>query len=222
MSVKNERANRSAGVMKELKAHTQEVVLEISDSNNTGKYIISYGEWLLIREWYCDSSATDDYLLTIKNSAEPYTIVRLDKKLPVIKVWGLDSATVYVKNLFAILLCRVPGIIRFSTAFFISLALWAVFLVIALVKGAEITADLASPMLKLTAAVFAVFFLLNLQCAVFKAIGCARNKLRVFIDENETRFTESLAFNFVLLAIFSLFNPMDIVMFFAKIFGLLS
>ena len=222
MKTKNQKANQAGSLNKGFNNPLDEVILEVMDKDDARRFIVPHKEWLLIKEWYCDPSAVNDYCLDLNTGEDPYTIIRLDKKLSCIKAWGLTHSMVLSKNISSILLHPVPRIIRFSTAFILSLILWAVFMVAVLVKGAEINLETIYPMTKVTPAVFTVFLLFELEFVIFRVVDSFRNKLKPFLYETETSVTASLVFNLILMAIFALKSPLDIISLISSILGFLG
>jgi hypothetical protein len=203
---------KGKGEMKrELTNQSDDMVLEvITQGGEIRRFIVPYKEWMIIKEWYCDSSLTNDYYLISDSPQEPYTITRLDKKVSEIKAWSLTPSSTLSKNIASILLSAIPGGMRFYVAFFISLAIWGLFGVILLIKGIEINIEMLSPAMKLTSIIFGAFLLFNLQFMVLRIVETVRHKHRALLDEMGTPVTHTLIFNFILLAFFTFNNPVSI------------
>lgn len=200
----------------------ENIVIEVTSEEDLRRYVIPFDEWALIKEWYRDPSRTDDYYITLAGSEESCRIIRLDKKSLEIRALGLSQGSVVSKNISYILFSPLHRLLKFSTAFLISMTIWIIFVLIALVRGAKLTYEFTQPVMKLTTVVFIVFLLLNIEAGIIKVVDIAKNKFKAFMSENETPFTDTLIFNFVLLAIFSFCKVEGIIRFMKKIIDYLG
>lgn len=200
----------------------ENIVIEVASEEELRRYVIPFDEWALIKEWYRDPSNTDDYYITLADSEESCRIIRLDKKSLEIRALGLSQGSVVSKNISYILFSPLHRALKFGTAFLISMTIWIMFILIALVRGAKLTHEFTQPVMKLTTVVFIVFLLLNIEAGIIKVVDIAKNKFKAFMSENETPFTDTLIFNFVLLAIFSFCKVEGIISFMKKIIDFLG
>jgi len=199
-----------------------DILLEVVTDSGSRCFIIPYKEWLIIKEWYCDTSSTNDYYLTLDSSNGHYSIVRLDKKISEIRVHELTHSSTLSKNLRYILLSAVPRGMKFITAFLINLAMWAAFGIFALIKGAEINKELVFQIMKLTSVIFVIFMLFNIEFIIIKIVDISKHKYKAFITENEGSFAGTLVFNFTLLFFFALIGTENVIFILSKLWQLLG
>jgi hypothetical protein len=98
----------------------------------------------------------------------------------------------------------------------------AIFALMALVKGTELTAELTAPVMKLTTVIFIVFLLLNVEALIIKAVDIARNKYKAFLSESDTPFADTLAFNLIALGVFALIGTEGIINLIARVISYLD
>jgi hypothetical protein len=189
------------------------VVLQVTAGGQQGRYVIPYEEWLSIKDWYYDRSQRDDYLLTLDDNVESYTLVRLNKDTSELKVWEINRVMIFTKNLFFVLLSPVPLIIRFFTAFFVALVIWPVVAPISFIKFQEFTAGAISLATRLTSLVFIAFLMFNLLYAIFKVVDASIYRFKAFIRKEDTFITDTLAFNLFFLALFAAIGGENLVKF---------
>jgi hypothetical protein len=179
------------------------VVLQVTSGGQKSRYVIPYEEWVSIRNWYDDRFQREDYLLTLDDNIESYTLVRLNKETSELKVWEISRLMILTKNIGYILVSQVPLIIRFFTAFIIALVVWPIVAPISFIKFQEFTPEAISLATRLTSLVFIVFLLFNLLYAVFRTVDASLNRFKAFIQWETAFITDTLAFNILLLFIFT-------------------
>lgn len=189
------------------------VVLQVTAGGQKSRYVVPYEEWLSIKKWYYDSSQEDDYLLTLDDNVESYTLVRLNKDTSELKVWEISRAMIFMKNVGYVLLSPVPLVIRFFTAFFLALVIWPVVAPISFIKFQEFTPSAISLATRLTSLVFIVFLLFNLLYAIFRAVDASINRFKPFIHREDAFITDTLAFNLLFLALFTSIGGENLVKF---------
>lgn len=189
------------------------VVLQVTAGGQKNRYVIPYEEWVSIKDWYYDRSQRDDYILTLDDNIESYTLVRLNKDTSEIKVWEISRVMIFMKNLTLVLLSPVPLIIRFFTAFFIALVVWPVVAPISFIKFQEFTEGAISLATRLTSLVFIVFLLFNLLYAIFRTVDASLNRFKAFIRKEEVFITDTLVFNLFFLALFAAVGGENLVKF---------
>lgn len=179
------------------------VLMEVSSENEKRRYVVKPAEWAAIKEWYYDNSNRNDYLITLDETEESYTLVRLTKGSTEIKVWEVNRINVFFKNLWSILKSPLPKILRFSTAFFLAFLVWPIIVPISFVLHQQLTASALALAINLTSVIFMVFMLFNVIYFIFKAVDSLVSKYKAFLRQEEPFIMDTLLFNIVLLLIFS-------------------
>ncbi|MDD4188546.1 MAG: hypothetical protein PHX37_00475 [Eubacteriales bacterium] len=179
------------------------VLMEVSTESEKRRYVVTSGEWASIKEWYYDNNNRDDYLITLDESEESYTLVRLNKGATEIKVWEINRLNVLFKNLWNILKSPVPRIIRFTTAFFLAFLVWPVIVPISFIMHQQLTPSALDLAINLTSVIFLVFMLFNVIYFIFKAVDSLVSKYKAFLKHEEPFVMDTLLFNAALLLLFT-------------------
>ncbi len=181
------------------------VVLEVASAAGVKRYVISSEEWGRIKDWYYDDNRREDYLLTLDDAADSFTLVRLTKDSIEIRVWEASRIAVLIKNITYLCTVPVPRLIRFFTAFFLVAVSWPLIIALSFIKNTS-TEILDSKVIalgsKITSLVFLLFLLFNLLYAVFKIVESSLYRYRAFVHSNESFITDTLIFNLVMLFLF--------------------
>lgn len=189
------------------KAPARTVALEVYEGENIKRFIISYSEWLEIKEWFTSKSDLHDYYLMQDEPDMPVSIKRLDKKISEIQACKLTTKTVFLRNLSNILFARLPLWARFIIPLCIAAVIWLVN--IANNLAADISVDKSVLMLtwRLSSVVFSIFFAVDILFLIARLLKAAADKYDAFINKSEARFSGSFILNFLLLGVFVLVNP---------------
>ena len=181
------------------------VVLEVASAAGVKRYVISSEEWGRIKDWYYDDNRREDYLLTLDDAADSFTLVWLTKDSIEIRVWEASRIAVLIKNITYLCTVPVPRLIRFFTAFFLVAVSWPLIIALSFIKNTS-TEILDSKVIalgsKITSLVFLLFLLFNLLYAVFKIVESSLYRYRAFVHSNESFITDTLIFNLVMLFLF--------------------
>ncbi len=191
--------------------HVTRVVVQVSSTGTTKRYVLPYEEWILVKKWYYDRDNREDYLLTVDDSEESYTLVRLNKETSELKVWEINRVNVFLKNVVHVITSPVPLVIRFFTAFFLALAIWPVVAPISFIMYQEFSESALSLATRLTVLVFGVFLMFNILFAVFKAVDVSINRYKTFVTVEKAFITDTVAFNLLLLVLFVMIGGNGIV-----------
>ncbi|MDD4494351.1 MAG: hypothetical protein PHV32_08405 [Eubacteriales bacterium] len=179
------------------------VLLEAAAANEKKRYIISTEEWANIKDWYYDKENKEDYLMTLDENLDSYTLVRLTKGVIELRVWEVTRLDILMKNIWNLMITPVPRIIRFFTAFFLAVLVWPVVVPISFITHQELTESAKQLATNLTSVIFLVFLLCNLIFLIFKTVDAFISKYRAFFKKQETFIMDTLIFNLGLLALFS-------------------
>lgn len=179
------------------------VLMEVSSGNEKRRYVVTSAEWAAIKEWYYDNENRDDYLITLDETEESYTLVRLNKGSTEIKIWEINRLNIFFKNLLNILKSPVPKIIRFTTAFFLAFLVWPIIVPISFILHQQLTASSLALAINLTSVIFLVFMLFNVIYFIFKAVDSLVSKYKAFLKQEEPFIMDTLLFNAALLLIFT-------------------
>ncbi len=178
------------------------VVLEVISNGNKSRYVIPFSEWKQIKSWYYDDEFKEDYLLTLDDAVDSYTMVRLNKATSEIRVWEISRMAVLTKNAGYIFKSFVPRIIRFFTAFFIAVLMWPVLIAVSFLQKTDLTVSALAMGTRITTLIFTIFLLFNLLYVIFKAVDVFLHKYRAFVVEEEAFLTDTVAFNLLVLIVF--------------------
>lgn len=178
------------------------VLMEIKVSGESHRYVISFDEWQLIKQWYYDEANNENYTLTLDDSVDSFAIVRLNKLTTEIRVWELSRTSVFLKNLYSVLAAPVPGIIRFFTSFFITVLAWPIIAAVSFIQKTDLTDNALSLGTNITSLIFVTFLLFNLLHMVFRIFDSIINRYRAFIRKEEGFITDTVAFNVAMLILF--------------------
>lgn len=179
------------------------VLMEVSSESEKRRYVVTGAEWTAIKEWYYDNNNREDYLLTLDETEESYTLVRLNKGTTEIKVWEINRVNIFMKNLWTILKSPVPRIIRFTTAFFLAFLVWPITVPISFILHQQLTPSSLKLATNLTSVIFMVFLLFNVIYFIFKAVDSLVSRYKAFLRHEETFVMDTLLFNATLLIIFT-------------------
>lgn len=179
------------------------VLMEVSTESEKRRYVVTPNEWAAIKDWYYDNNNRDDYLITLDETEESYTLIRLNKGTTEIKVWEINRVNVLFRNLWNILKSPVPRVMRFFTAFFLALLAWPIIVPISFVLHQQLTASSLELAINLTSVIFLVFMLFNVIYFIFKAVDALVSKYRAFLRHEDPFVMDTLLFNATLLLIFT-------------------